>query len=88
MTGTYLKQFDALAAGDEPAWLRPVRRGAMDRFAETGFPGARDEEWRFTPVTAITQSEFAPAPTASAITPDGRPHHDRLLRVGVQDSPA
>ena len=70
MTGTYLKQFDALATADEPAWLRPVRRGGMDRFAETGFPAARDEEWRFTPVTAITQTEFAPATPSSAVPRD------------------
>jgi hypothetical protein len=28
----------------------------MDRFAATGFPSARDEEWRFTPVTPIAQT--------------------------------
>jgi Fe-S cluster assembly protein SufD len=67
VTGAYVKQFDALTTADQPAWLGPVRRGGMDRFAETGFPAARDEEWRFTPVTAITQSEFAPAPPPTAI---------------------
>jgi Fe-S cluster assembly protein SufD len=68
VTGTYLRQFDALEADATPEWLRPVRRSAMDRFAQTGFPGARDEEWRFIPVTTITQAEFAPAPPASGLT--------------------
>ena len=70
MTATYLGQFDALAATDEPAWLRPVRRGAMDRFAQVGFPAARDEEWRFTPVTAITQAEFTAAAPARQVSRD------------------
>jgi Fe-S cluster assembly protein SufD len=70
VTGAYLRQFESLAGADEPEWLRPVRRGAMDRFAQTGFPAARDEEWRFTPVSAITQAEFAPAAPAPAIARD------------------
>ena len=70
MTGTYLKQFNALGVADEPEWLGPVRRGAMDRFAQTGFPAARDEEWRFTPVTAISQAEFSPAAPSSRIPRD------------------
>lgn len=70
MTETYLRQFDSLAAAADPEWLRPVRRGAMDRFAQTGFPAARDEEWRFTPVAAITQAEFAPATPSSGIPRD------------------
>jgi Fe-S cluster assembly protein SufD len=30
----------------------------MDRFAQTGFPSAREEEWRFTPVTPIVQTSW------------------------------
>jgi len=64
VTDRYVRQFESLDAGAEPEWLRPVRRGAIERFAEAGFPAARDEEWRFTPVSAIAQTEFAPAPPA------------------------
>ena len=67
MTGTYVRQFESLDAEAEPQWLRPVRRGAIERFAEVGFPAARDEEWRFTPVTAIAQTDFAPAPPAGPL---------------------
>jgi Fe-S cluster assembly protein SufD len=62
VTDTYVRQFESLETAAEPEWLRPVRLGAIARFAEVGFPAPRDEEWRFTPVTAIAQSEFAPAP--------------------------
>ncbi|MBA2626602.1 MAG: Fe-S cluster assembly protein SufD [Gemmatimonadales bacterium] len=67
MTEAYRTQFDAFTAngGGSPEWMRPVRSGGMRRFAEVGFPGPRDEEWRFTPVSAIAQAEFVP-PAASA----------------------
>jgi len=64
VTETYVRQFEAFAAngGSEgPAWLPGLRRAAMDRFAAVGFPSARDEEWRFTPVGPIAQADFQPA---------------------------
>ncbi|MFA6109961.1 MAG: Fe-S cluster assembly protein SufD [Candidatus Latescibacterota bacterium] len=41
------------------------RRTALARFAEHGFPTARDEDWRQTSLAALTRLEFAPA-TADA----------------------
>ncbi len=61
MSGAYLKEFETLAGAataESPEWLEPIRRGAMDRFARTGFPSAREEEWRFTPVTPIVQTPW------------------------------
>jgi Fe-S cluster assembly protein SufD len=58
---TFLQELETrstAATADNPDWLEPVRRRAMDRFAATGFPTARDEEWRFTPVTPITQTRW------------------------------
>ena len=46
---------------DGPEWLEPVRRAARDRFAATGFPTARHEEWRFTPIAPITQGTWQQA---------------------------
>jgi Fe-S cluster assembly protein SufD len=57
----YLQEFGArsgTAMADGPEWLEPVRRAAMDRFAATGFPAARDEEWRFTPIAPIAQGTW------------------------------
>jgi Fe-S cluster assembly protein SufD len=42
-------------------WLEPVRRAARERFEQTGFPAARDEEWRFTPIAPIAQGSWRPA---------------------------
>jgi Fe-S cluster assembly protein SufD len=36
----------------------------MERFARTGFPPARDEEWRFTPIAPIVQGSWRPAGAA------------------------
>jgi Fe-S cluster assembly protein SufD len=47
-----------VSAQETPDWLEPVRKAAADRFAATGFPTARDEEWRFTPVGPIAQGTW------------------------------
>jgi Fe-S cluster assembly protein SufD len=65
MSGAYLKEletFAGAATAESPEWLEPIRRAAMDRFASTGFPSAREEEWRFTPVAPIAQASWRPAP--------------------------
>ena len=46
------------ATAEAPDWLEPARRAAMERFARTGFPTARDEEWRFTPLAPIAQGTW------------------------------
>jgi Fe-S cluster assembly protein SufD len=45
-------------ASREPAWLRTLRQRGFDRFSETGFPTTHDEDWRFTNISAITQTNF------------------------------
>jgi Fe-S cluster assembly protein SufD len=50
--------FEAEAAGKGQSWLRPIRRAAIARFAELGFPTTREEDWRFTNVAPIAQTAF------------------------------
>ena len=58
-----------------PAWLLPIRKGAIARFGELGFPTTRDEEWRYTNVSHIARTDFkladgsAPETTADRIEP-------------------
>ena len=68
-TDRYLAEFESLERGADraPAWLAALRREAMARFAERGFPTTHDEEWRFTNVAPIARNTFAPAPEAAAI---------------------
>ena len=42
------------ARATEPAWLRASRARAAATFRDEGLPTTRNEEWRFTPVTGIT----------------------------------
>jgi Fe-S cluster assembly protein SufD len=96
VTEAYLQEFEALSGTvttDAPEWLEPIRRAAMDRFARTGFPGPRDEEWRFTPVGPIAQGSWRPAAGAHGVTREqlkpfvfGHPEWTNLVFVnGVFD---
>ena len=46
-----------------PVWVKERRDLAAKRFAETGYPTTRLEDWRFTNVTPIAETTFAPANT-------------------------
>ncbi len=76
----YLEDFEVLGRelfGDDPAWLQDVRRKAIARFRETGFPTLKTEAWKYTNLAPITRSRFRPA----ALLPgDGLPP-DRLEPV-------
>jgi Fe-S cluster assembly protein SufD len=43
---------------NEPAGLTAMRRQAIARFAELGFPTLRQEEWRLTNVAPVAQGSF------------------------------
>ena len=49
-------EFEKLAAGHDLPWLRKLRQDAFARFCGVGFPTTRDEDWRFTNVSAIAQT--------------------------------
>lgn len=62
-----------------PAWLKALRGQARDAFERLGFPTTRQEEWRFTNVSAIAQTAFKlpegtptnPAPLVSRVAVPG-----------------
>jgi Fe-S cluster assembly protein SufD len=59
VTQAYLQDFGVKAdtvAAHAPEWLDGLRRAAIERFAVTGFPASRDEEWRFTPIAPIAKA--------------------------------
>ena len=71
----YRTQYDAFAAnggGAAPAWLRDVRRGAIARFEQLGFPTPKNEDWHFTNAAPIAEQAFRPlyGATAGAVTAD------------------
>ena len=68
MTEPFVQEFEArtgTATADGPEWLDPIRQAAIERFARSGFPTARDEEWRFTPIGPIVQGSWRAASGAT-----------------------
>ncbi|HUF24238.1 MAG TPA: SufD family Fe-S cluster assembly protein, partial [Vicinamibacterales bacterium] len=67
-----------------PAWLRDAREAAMRQFADSGFPTTRHEDWRFTNISPIVQTEFAPTgPTPTAGQVAAHLFADSLAHVAV-----
>jgi Fe-S cluster assembly protein SufD len=96
--GVYLSgfsRFEMEQGKAAPPWLHALRATAIDRFAERGFPGPRDEEWRFTPLAPLLQVRFQLAvsrdsgPAASALEEFGFDAGDahRLVFVNGRFSP-
>src|SRR5882672_12257498 len=64
----YLKafeRFEQAGASRQPAWLFPMRKAGIARFAELGFPTLKHEDWRFTNVAPIARLPFKPLFAAS-----------------------
>ncbi len=66
--------FEREALDKAPSWEFPIRKAALARFADLGFPTLQQEDWRFTNVSAIAHLPFKPvlqpsgALTANALT--------------------
>ncbi|MEE9451814.1 MAG: Fe-S cluster assembly protein SufD [Gammaproteobacteria bacterium] len=62
MNEYYSQQFAAMKAqlpGHDLTWLNQHRHTALDFFKQTGLPTRKDEDWKYTPVTAIADQQFA-----------------------------
>jgi Fe-S cluster assembly protein SufD len=59
--GTSFERFAEGAAVSDPSWVRSLRLAAIGRFAKTGFPTTRDEQWKYTSVAPIARTAFAHA---------------------------
>src|SRR5439155_19005984 len=58
----YLEKFQRFEKQEakHPSWLFPLRKAAISRFAELGFPTLKDEDWRFTNTAPIAKLPFQP----------------------------
>ncbi len=54
----------------QPPWLERIRRTASERFAGLGYPTSRLEDWKFTNVGPIANTDFHPAPPVSDLRPE------------------
>jgi Fe-S cluster assembly protein SufD len=60
----YAAEYQAIASalpGQALPWLQALRRDALDKFSENGFPSPREEEWRYTNVSGIEKKLFSPS---------------------------
>jgi len=64
----YVEAFKARPRPAEPAWLKQRRDGAMQRFAEIGWPTRKQEAWRFTDLQPLQRAPFPPALASSKVT--------------------
>ena len=64
--------FEREGASHGPAWLYPIRKAGISRFAEIGLPTVKHEDWRFTNVAPIARLPFKPLlePTEATIKLD------------------
>jgi Fe-S cluster assembly protein SufD len=87
----YQSRFDVFEQslnGAKSTSVHAMRRGAMQRFKELGFPTTRQEEWRFTNILPITKIQFQPilrnelhGVTKSDLQPYALDHALRLVFV-------
>ena len=60
-TEPHLEKFERFEQqAKHPAWVFPLRKAGLARFAELGYPTLKDEDWRFTNVAPITKLPFEP----------------------------
>ncbi len=60
-TEPHLERFERFEReSKQPAWVFPLRKAGIARFAESGFPTVQDEDWRFTNIAALAKLPFRP----------------------------
>ncbi|MGH7775468.1 MAG: Fe-S cluster assembly protein SufD [Candidatus Binatia bacterium] len=58
---TQFAGFEKELGSNGQSWIHRIRKEAISRFAELGFPTTRDEEWKYTNVAPIVKVPFKPA---------------------------
>ncbi|WP_031435666.1 Fe-S cluster assembly protein SufD [Methylomarinum vadi] len=73
-TSRYAAEYENIERlpGHDLPWLQAFRAEALKEFSNKGFPSIREEEWRYTNVSAIEKKLFTPvvAEYAAPIDPD------------------
>lgn len=55
------KTFEKKLNGESKTFLHEIRKAALKELAELNFPTLRNEEWKYTDVTPISNQNFTPA---------------------------
>ena len=81
----YAAEYQSLAPvlpGQDLPWLKKLRIQALERFSAQGFPSLREEEWRYTNVSAIEKKLFSPSINSASSPIDT----DWLKRYQLEDA--
>ena len=62
LANTLLAAVDPELPGQELGWLQELRREGRDLFRERGLPTTSDENWRFTDLRGLAQTELSSLP--------------------------
>ncbi len=60
----------AAAAAEGPQWLAQRRDDGLATFAAAGFPGRRDEDWKYTELRMVIRRSFAADPAPAFTVPE------------------
>ncbi len=55
---TLYEKFESTVSPSEGPWLKRLRKAAITRFKELGFPGPRNEDWKFTNLAPLQKVPF------------------------------
>jgi Fe-S cluster assembly protein SufD len=55
---TSFESFEKNINGEAKNWLKNLRRQALTRFDELGFPTTRHEEWKYTNISSLAKEDF------------------------------
>jgi len=63
------ESFEANGHARDPSWARSLRKAAITRFSDLGFPTTRrgNEEWKYTDISQIARVPLRPPPTAAPV---------------------
>jgi Fe-S cluster assembly protein SufD len=54
------KVFEKNLNGEAASWVHTIRKNALSKFNELGFPTTRHEEWKYTNIAPIAKEQFKP----------------------------
>jgi Fe-S cluster assembly protein SufD len=81
----FARQEKELPGSDRPTVVR-LRKAAISRFGELGFPNERNEDWKFTSVASLVRTSFQLPPGDTGSTPRPASLPDGVLVMSLAEA--
>lgn len=88
-TSRYVAEYPTLAPdlpGQNLPWLQQLRKEALATFSANGFPSPREEEWRYTNISAIEKKLFSPVVKSHLQANLDSIHAERIKALRLPDA--